>query len=130
MCASSRAESIKEYSNTKTVAAYRALRPKQPPAQAGEAHAARGRGAGLLGEVAHAARPARPRRRDGRVSHVAHRRRKQPIGTQHLGRGLSEHQRAFHPLARAVELDQPAMVHYAVDERGLELVAHYFLEHD
>ena len=89
----------------------------------GEAHAARGRGAGLLGEVVHAVRPARPRRLDGRLSHVAHHRRKQPIGTQHLGRGLSEHQRALHPLARAVELDQPAMVHYALDERGRELVA-------
>lgn len=36
-----------------------ALRPKQPPAKAGEAHAARSRGAGLRGPLLDAARPAR-----------------------------------------------------------------------
>ena len=48
-----------------------ALRPKQPPAKAGEAHAARSRGAGLRGPLLDAARPARVGGHDGRAgAHV------------------------------------------------------------
>lgn len=45
-----------------------ALRPKQPPAKAGEAHAARSRGAGLRGPLLDAARPARVGGHDGRAA--------------------------------------------------------------
>ena len=41
--------------------------------------------------------------------------------------GLPEHERMLHPLARPVEIDEPAVVHDAVDERGGELVV---AEHD
>ena len=57
--------------NTREQVRRGALRPKQPPAKAGEAHAARSRGAGLRGPLLDAARPARVGGHDGRAgAHV------------------------------------------------------------